>query len=128
MDNAAAAGHPPMSARSVVLGASALSALLVLGLLVGTQLGSNLMLLAMDRSNAIPQGSSIFTFEPTVINAGSSSYWLYGKDRSRYYHFTHNARGEQISMPIENHCPGFDPHRLATWCTAQRRSYAAGTR
>ncbi len=117
-----------MNRRRIALGATGLSALLALGLLVGTQLGSNLMLLAMDRDNAIPQGSSIFTFEPTVINAGSSSYWLYGKDRSRYYHFTYNERGEQISMPIENHCPGFDPHQVATWCAAQRRSFAAGTR
>ena len=45
----------------------------VLGLGVLTPVLSNSLLLLMDRTNFIPAESSIWTFEPTLINQGSSS-------------------------------------------------------
>ncbi len=62
-----------------------------LAVCLSTQLVSNAMMLLMDRSNFIPEQSSIFFFEPYVISDGSSNDWQYGKDLTYYYHFTYQA-------------------------------------
>lgn len=90
-----------------------------LAVALSTPLASNAVLLLMERSNFIPGESSIFTFEPYAINDGSSNYWLYGKDRNYYYHFTYQDDVPYVYIPLENHCPGFDPRDASTWCSAQ---------
>lgn len=91
---------------------------------VATNLASNAMMLLLDRSNVIPQESSIFTFEPYVINQGSSNYWLYGKDRHYYYHFTYRDAAPYVYIRADNPCRGFDREDVRTWCNAR----AAGGR
>lgn len=90
-----------------------------LAVALSTPLASNAVLLLMERSNFIPGESSIFTFEPYAINDGSSNYWLYGKDRNYYYHFTYEEDVPYVYIPLENSCPGFAPQDASTWCSAQ---------
>ncbi|QKW58952.1 hypothetical protein HUT07_12090 [Stenotrophomonas sp. NA06056] len=98
-------------------------ALLVVGTMaicLATQLASNAAMLLMDRSNFIPAQSSIFFFEPSVINDGSSNYWLYGQDRTYYYHFTYQADAPYLYIPRNNTCVDFDRTDVRTWCSASR--------
>ncbi|MDT9581148.1 hypothetical protein [Stenotrophomonas indicatrix] len=87
-----------------------------------TPLASNAAMLLMDRSNFIPAQSSIFSFEPYVINEGSSNYWLYGQDRNYYYHFTYRADAPYLYITRKNACAGFDRADVRTWCGAGRGS------
>jgi hypothetical protein len=87
---------------------------------LATPLPSNATMLLMDRSNFIPSQSSIFSFEPYVINDGSSNYWLYGQDRTYYYHFTYLADAPYLYIPRKNTCAGFDRADVRTWCSASR--------
>ncbi len=64
----------------------------------------------------VPAESSIFTFEPTINNPGSGSWWLFGRDHKRYYALSMTS-AEYHHIPQDNSCEGFDPHRLETWCT-----------
>ncbi|WP_243381705.1 hypothetical protein [Stenotrophomonas lactitubi] len=98
-------------------------AVLVVGTMaicLATPLASNATMLLMDRSNFIPAQSSIFSFEPYVINNGSSNYWLYGQDRTYYYHFTYQADAPYLYIPRKNTCAGFDRADVRTWCSASR--------
>jgi len=98
-------------------------AVLVVGTMaicLATPLVSNATMLLMDRSNFIPAQSSIFSFEPYVINNGSSNYWLYGQDRTYYYHFTYQVDAPYLYIPRENACAGFDRADVRTWCSASR--------
>lgn len=98
-------------------------ALLVVGTMaicLATPLASNATMLLMDRSNFIPAQSSIFFFEPSVINDGSSNYWLYGQDRTYYYHFTYQADAPYLYIPRNNTCVDFDRTDVRTWCSASR--------
>lgn len=78
--------HP---CRWLLIGSITTATVGVIVLVLTTPLVSNALLLLMERSNFIPAESSILTFEPYAINDGSSNYWLYGKDRTYYYHFTY---------------------------------------
>lgn len=89
---------------------------------LATPLASNAAMLLMDRSNFIPAQSSIFSFEPYVINEGSSNYWLYGQDRNYYYHFTYRADAPYLYITRKNACAGFDRADVRTWCGAGRGS------
>lgn len=95
-------------------------ALVLLGLLLGavTPVLSNSLLLLMERSNFIPAESSIWTFEPTLINQGSASYWLYGEDRQYYFYFSYAKDQPYRLIAKNNPCPGFDRHDVGTWCTS----------
>jgi len=88
----------------------------VLGLGVLTPVLSNSLLLLMDRTNFIPAESSIWTFEPTLINQGSSSYWLYGEDQQYYFYFSYAQDQPYRLIAKANRCPGFDKHEVQTWC------------
>lgn len=79
-----------------------------------------MMMLLFDQDNFIPEQSSIFTFDPYLINAGSSNYWLYGKDRRYYYHFTYQPQSPYRYIAVDNTCPGFDRNAVETWCEAQQ--------
>jgi ABC-type transport system substrate-binding protein len=106
------------TSRTIFFGmAGLLSALLIA--CVATQLGSNTWMLLTDRSNTLPTESSIFSFEPYVINQGSSNYWLYGKDGRNYYHFVHRDDAAYVYLPIDNACPGFQRDDIGTWCNVR---------
>ncbi|UMZ12082.1 hypothetical protein I9018_32260 [Pseudomonas sp. MPFS] len=90
--------------------------LVVLGLGTLTPVLSNGLLLLMDRDNFIPAESSIWTFEPTLINQGSSSYWLYGEDRQYYFYFSYAENQPYRLIAKNNRCPGFQRHDVQTWC------------
>ncbi|WP_313420567.1 hypothetical protein [Stenotrophomonas sp.] len=104
------------TAIGLVLAACALAACL------STQLVSNAMMLMMDRSNFIPEPSSIFFFEPYVISDGSSNAWLYGKDQTYYYHFTYRADAPYVYIAQKNTCRGFDRTDVRTWCSVRTRA------
>jgi len=91
-----------------------------LAVCLSTQLVSNAMMLLMDRSNFIPEQSSIFFFEPYVISDGSSNDWQYGKDLTYYYHFTYQADAPYLYTAQKNVCPGFDRADIRTWCNVGR--------
>jgi hypothetical protein len=98
----------------IVTAISLVVAILLLG--ATTHAFSNAWLMLTDRSNVMPAESSILWFEPYVINQGSSNYWLYGKDRTNYYHFVHLDEALYLYLPINNRCPGFDRENIRTWC------------
>ncbi|ROL82306.1 hypothetical protein BLX41_02785 [Pseudomonas protegens] len=92
--------------------------LMLVVLLLGglTPVLSNSLLLLKDRANFIPAESSIWTFEPTLINQGSSSYWLYGEDWHYYFYFSYAEDQPYRLIAKNNPCPGFDRHDVGTWC------------
>lgn len=49
---------------------------------------SNLYNTTIDRGYFIPEGSSVFTFKPLRMNAGSGDWWIWGEDDSSYYVLT----------------------------------------
>lgn len=87
---------------------------------VATHAASNMMMLLCDQDNFIPEQSSIFTFDPYLINAGSSNYWLYGKDRRYYYHFTYTDDAPYLFVPIHNTCRAFKADDVGTWCNVSK--------
>ena len=104
--------------RWLLIGSITTATVGVIVLVLTTPLVSNALLLLMERSNSIPAESSILTFEPYAINDGSSNYWLYGKDRTYYYHFTYEDDAPYVYIPQDNRCPGFDRQNARTWCSA----------
>lgn len=84
-----------------------------------SNLASNAWLLLTDRHNFIPAESSIFFFDPYVIDSGSGGYWHYGKDRKYYYHFTYDPAAPYLYIPIDNTCPHFNREDISTWCSAK---------
>nr|BFD38686.1 hypothetical protein FFPRI1PSEUD_01850 [Pseudomonas sp. FFPRI_1] len=90
--------------------------LVVLALGGLTSVLSNSLLLLMERDNFIPAESSIWSFEPTLINQGASSYWLYGEDRHYYFYFSYTKDQPYRLIAKNNLCPGFDKHDVQTWC------------
>ena len=97
--------------------AALIGALAIVG--ATTHVVSNAWMMLTDRSNVIPAESSILSFEPYVINPGSSNYWLYGKDRTNYYHFVHTEQALYVYLPIKNSCPRFDRENIRTWCNVR---------
>ena len=91
-----------------------------LALCLSTHLVWNAMMLLMDRSNFIPEQSSILFFEPYVISDGSSNDWQYGKDLTYYYHFTYQADAQYLYTAQKNACRNFDRADIRTWCNVQR--------
>jgi hypothetical protein len=105
-------------ARFAIAGALfAIAAFAVVG--TTTPALSNAWLMLTDRSNILPAESSIVSFEPYVINQGSSNYWLYGKDRTNYYHFAHTEQALYVYVPVSNTCPRFDQRNIHTWCNVR---------
>ncbi len=105
-------------ARWGVITAAAVACLLV-AVLLGTNLVSNAWLLLVEPANHIPGESSIWDFSPTVINDGSSNYWIYGEDDSNFYYFTGHDDGYiAFSRSAAAHCAGFVATNHDTWCGA----------
>ena len=101
--------------RLVVLAPCAL----IVALSTWTPLFSNLLMLAMDRENFIPAESSVLSFEPVAVNQGSSNYWIYGQDRTHYFHFSYEPAVPYLFILKSNTCPGFDRLNVKTWCSAK---------
>lgn len=69
--------------------------------------------LLTGRGYEIPEGSSILSFKPIVMNQGSGEWWLYGEDGEFYYYLDSNTK-----MPKDSakKCKGFKPDDHKTWC------------
>ena len=82
----------------------------------------NLWLSATDSEYHVPATSTWLGFVPTVMNAGSGGWWIYGEDAEHYYH--HAPDGTQPYRAIRRQdaqaCAGFDAHRVDTWCAGAR--------
>lgn len=79
----------------------------------------NLWLMLNDLgSYRVPARSSIFTFDPTVLNEGSGGWWIYGEDLSSYYWFADGAPSGPLSIrkSVAARCAGFVPTDHTTWC------------
>jgi hypothetical protein len=76
---------------------------------------SNLWSLLIDTQAIyfIPEGSSLFTFRPTVWNSGSGDWWLYGEDNRSHYYLEDDIK---ISKQAAKACSGFIPNDHVTWC------------
>jgi hypothetical protein len=93
--------------------------LLALGFALLTNFFSNSLMMMMESVNFIPAESSILSFEPYEINQGSSSYWIYGQDRTNYYYFSYDPASPYIFISKTNDCPVFDRLNFTTWCSAK---------
>ena len=69
--------------------------------------------LLTGRGYEIPEGSSIFSFRPTVMNSDSGEWWLYGEDGEYYYYLDSNKK---ISKESAKKCRGFKQDDHITWC------------
>ncbi len=78
----------------------------------------NILMLVIEKEYFIPKQSSIFTFNETVPNEGSSDVWRYGEDRSNYYFNRSTFNNDVLFFPKKNikNCPGFNPEDIKTWC------------
>ncbi len=103
--------------RSRIIGALLIffAGLLIVGY---APVGVNLWFLAIDPVYMIPRESSIFVFKPTVMNAGSGDWWIYGEDGNNFYHFTGESPSSYLSYPrkLAAQCTGFQPTNHDTWC------------
>lgn len=80
--------------------------------------GVNLWCLLIDPVYMIPMESSIFVFEPTVMNPGSGDWWIYGEDGNNFYYFTGEYSSPYVVYPkkLAAQCTGFQPANHDTWC------------
>ncbi|MFB9079811.1 hypothetical protein ACFFLS_07980 [Flavobacterium procerum] len=87
-------------------------------LLCFTNMFSNLFSLIIEKEYFIPKQSSIFTFNETVHNDGSSDIWRYGEDYSNHYYNLSSFNKDFLFFPKKNisNCPGFNPTDITTWC------------
>jgi hypothetical protein len=70
------------------------------------------------RGYDIPKESSVFTFSPLCMNAGSGEWWVYGEDNKNYYVITDNMSPPYLVYPKikASACHGFNKTRVKTWC------------
>lgn len=83
-----------------------------------TPLLGNIFSLVIEKEYFIPKQSSIFTFNETVHNDGSSDVWRYGEDYTNYYFNLSDTNNSVLVFPkkdIDN-CSGFNPEDITTWC------------
>lgn len=86
----------------------------------GNRALTNLWLLGVGNGYFIPEGSSIFTFQPTVLNDGSGEWWLYGEDAEYFYALDPKDGMQALSIKKADsvRCPLFDEQKFETWCDA----------
>jgi hypothetical protein len=79
----------------------------------------NAWLMLTGQGYEIPEESSIFTFNATVMNNGSGEWWIYGEDGRNYYHYTGGSPRSYIALAKaqSTKCPAFDRHSITTWCS-----------
>lgn len=91
---------------------------LFLGLALFTQLGWNLLGLAVFREYEVPAQSSIFTFKPIQwFKDGSGDWWTYGEDGGSYYYWEDTEKGgyKTITKDDAKTIQGFSPTNHLTW-------------
>lgn len=90
-----------------------------------TSIFGNLFSLIIEKEYFIPEQSSIFTFNETVGNEGSSDVWRYGEDYSNYYFNLSTFDNAVLFFPKKNihNCPGFNPEDVTTWCKVKMPKY-----
>lgn len=83
-----------------------------------TSIFGNIFMLVIEKEYFIPKQSSIFTFNETVKNDGSSDVWRYGEDFSNYYFNLSTFTNDVLFFTKKNinKCPGFNPEDITTWC------------
>lgn len=83
-----------------------------------TSIFGNIFSLIIEKEYFIPEQSSIFTFNETIGNEGSSDVWRYGEDYSNYYFNLSTFDNDVLFFPKKNinSCPGFNPKDVTTWC------------
>jgi hypothetical protein len=83
-----------------------------------TDIFGNILMLVIEKEYFIPKQSSIFTFNETVHNDGSSDVWRYGEDASNYYFNLSTLNNDVLFFPKKNidNCPGFNQEDISTWC------------
>lgn len=86
--------------------------ILLILLLVYFPIGGNIWNVITSRGYVIPKGSSIFTFKPTLMNAGSGEWWVYGEDKKYYYY----QDGSKFLKIKAINCIDFNALTIETWC------------
>ncbi|WDF61182.1 hypothetical protein PQ462_07380 [Flavobacterium sp. KACC 22758] len=73
-----------------------------------TSIFGNVFSLIIEKEYFIPKQSSIFTFNETIGNEGSSDVWRYGEDYSNYYYNLSTFDNDVLFFPKKNinNCPG----------------------
>ncbi len=87
-------------------------------LILRTEAVVNSWLLLTGNGYEIPTESSLLSFKPTVMNAGSGDWWIYGEDGRNYYFTGTGETGAYIVLPKGRamSCPDFDPTEYGSWC------------
>ena len=95
-----------------------MAATIFLFLCLITAAPANVWFLITYRSYTVPAESTIFSFEPTLMNDADENSWTYGKDNERfYYHGLEGADYFMVSRTDAMSCSGFNEHDFKTWCT-----------
>jgi len=84
---------------------------------------SNQWLLLTGRGYSIPSESTVFSFNPRIMNKGSGEWWIYGEDDSKYYYAGDGIIPSPYVMIEKSDaakCSGFDPINFKTWCKHER--------
>lgn len=74
--------------------------------------GDNLWSIVTGRGYEIPEGSSVFTFRPLLMNTGSGEWWIYGMD-GEFYYYQDGTRFRRVRV---EDCIDFNPTMVETWC------------
>jgi hypothetical protein len=73
---------------------------------------TNLWYLLTENGYFIPQESSVFLFNATMMNSGSGGWWIYGEDKKYYYAFCPPG---YIKLKKGNETENFDKFNYQTW-------------
>jgi hypothetical protein len=95
-----------------------MAATIILFLCLITAAPVNVWFLITSGSYTIPAESTIFSFEPTLMNNTAENLWTYGKDNERFYHCSEGCADYlMVSRADAILCAGFNEHDFKTWCT-----------
>jgi hypothetical protein len=85
------------------------------------------MIVEAGAGNWVPRNSSVVSFECTKASeGGNTSYCFFGHDWTSYYAVCDpNTKGcrdgfTAFSKTDAEHCTGFDPGNVSTWCDIPR--------
>lgn len=81
----------------------------------------NLWGLLTEKNFIIPKKSNILQFKPTLLNDGSSNWWVYGEDKHYYYYFLgSDSVLYYFSEKMDSDgCVGFKALDYKSWCNLQ---------
>jgi hypothetical protein len=84
---------------------------------------ANVWFMITSTGYIIPAESTIFSFEPTLMNDSTENAWIYGMDNARYYY--RPDADEDYLMLLKSdaiECSGFNEHNFETWCAQHVKS------